>query len=1092
MRKIVGLLSALCLFDGASALAQDSTFYFRLNFERPAGVTAKGISEGHLTVPDLYVGETVGIQGTYAGGDGNVSWRNSGSPLPSGLSLSGTGFLGGVPLAAGTYGGISFELTDTLNSTFTVKPGTIRVYDQLSIAPVVSRIVVGKNASIDLNINGGKSPYTASISGGMLPNGMTLSGTKIRGTATSKGNINSEIRVVDSNGKDKTTDVLIEVYDALFATSAITDGYIGVPYSGTVTASGGENPYVWYLSSGTQPKGLTFQSDGRLVGTPEITGKFDMVARVADGTSQFFSLPISLGVYELPTINTAFVPDIYVGESFLFDMSGTGGKSPVAWSGSNLPSGLAINSTGRISGVATAKEAVSTTIRLTDSNGRIASKSFTLSTYNQLAMSAKTFADAYVGVAYDAADGQPPALSGGKSPIAWSATGLPAGMTINGSNGQISGVPTVVADSTVTISATDANSKTVSKKYGLSTRGALALQAKAYSDPYVGVAYTTSEGAAPAVSGGKAPYAWSATKLPQGMTINSATGVISGVPTSDAAVASTITVTDANSKSVSRAYDFAVRPNFVISSVTLNPAVAGITNVNHQFIVSGGKPGYTWSSTGKMPAGVTLSSAGLLSGVPTVANNYVFSVVATDANARSTSLELTYTVTAPSICALPWGGSLAHGASVSAYQVASVAWDGTCSPETRTCSNGTLSGSFTNSSCVKATPTNCTAPWGGTVNHGASITAYQSASVPSTGTCTPQTRTCTNGTLSGSYANSSCVKNCSTPWGATVNHGASTTAYQTATVAWNGTCTAETRTCSNGALSGTFANGSCAKATPANCTTPWGVAVNHGSSVTAFQTATVAWDGTCTSQSRTCTDGVLSGTYSNSACAKATPLNCTAPWGGTVNHGSSITAFQTASVPSDGTCTSQSRTCTNGVLSGSYTNGSCVQNCSTPWGAAVNHGAAVTAYQAATVAWNATCTSQSRACSNGTLSGTYANKACTVTAPLNCTDPWGVALAHGSSVTAYQAATVPYGSTCASQARTCTNGVVSGSYASKTCVVTAPKDCGSVKHGASATFYSRLQSSVPCSNVSQRRTCTNGVLSGSASYSYTTCFENSR
>lgn len=50
----------------------------------------------------------------------------------------------------------------------------------------------------------------------------------------------------------------------------------------------------------------------------------------------------------------------------------------------------------------------------------------------------------------------------------------------------------------------------------------------------------------------------------------------------------------------------------------------------------------------------------------------------------------------------------------------------------------------------------CTAPWGATVSHGSSVTAYQSASVTSPATCTSQTRTCNDGTLSGTYTNQNC------------------------------------------------------------------------------------------------------------------------------------------------------------------------------------------------------------------------------------------------------------------------------------------------------------------------------------------------
>jgi hypothetical protein len=101
-------------------------------------------------------------------------------------------------------------------------------------------------------------------------------------------------------------------------------------------------------------------------------------------------------------------------------------------------------------------------------------------------------------------------------------------------------------------------------------------------------------------------------------------------------------------------------------------------------------------------------------------------------------------------CNLPWGGTVAHGASVTAY-VASAGTPG-CTSQTRTCTNGVLSGSYTAQSCTAG----CSLPWGGYIASGASVTAYQNPSAP----CTSQTRTCTAGSLSGSYTNQSCAAGC--------------------------------------------------------------------------------------------------------------------------------------------------------------------------------------------------------------------------------------------------------------------------------------------------------------------------------------------
>jgi hypothetical protein len=90
------------------------------------------------------------------------------------------------------------------------------------------------------------------------------------------------------------------------------------------------------------------------------------------------------------------------------------------------------------------------------------------------------------------------------------------------------------------------------------------------------------------------------------------------------------------------------------------------------------------------------------------------------------------------------------------------------------------------------------------------------------------------------------------------------------------------------------------------------------------------------------------------------------------------------------------------------------------------------------VPFGSSCISQTRTCSGSTLTGSYTNQACSVQAPSNCNLPWGGQISHGSSVTAYQSSSVPFGSTCASQTRTCNNGLLSGSYTRSSCSVQPP------------------------------------------------------
>ncbi|MBK8013519.1 MAG: hypothetical protein IPK13_19460 [Deltaproteobacteria bacterium] len=457
----------------------------------------------------------------------------------------------------------------------------------------------------------------------------------------------------------------------------------------------------------------------------------------------------------------------------------------------------------------------------------------------------------------------------------------------------------------------------------------------------------------------------------------------------------------------------------------------------------------------------------------------------------------------PVQCGSPAGGTMEVGENREFFSRASVAFGDSCSNyrRVRVCqANGQLSedSSFRYAACATGTPSACALPWGGSLAHGASTSAYREGTVPYGGQCAMETRTCNNGTLSGSYRNDNCnvspASGCALPWGGNISNGESRTAYQRSTVPFGEQCISETRVCNNGALSGSYGNPGCTVSPANGCALPWGGSISNGESRTAFQASSVSYGSSCVSETRTCNNGVLSGGFTKASCVVGQPASCTLPWGGSIAHGDRRTAYQASSVPYGASCVSEERVCDNGRLSGSYGRQSCVvgsaRNCTLPWGGSIAHGEQRTAYQASSVPFGSTCVSEQRVCNDGTLSGSYSRASCTETAPRTCTAPWGGTLAHGDRVTAYSTSSVPYGSTCSTEERVCSNGTLSGSYRQRTCTVTPPRDCRdpwgrTLAHGASVTAY-RL-SSVPPGQQCQpeQRTCNNGSLSGS--YTKETC-----
>ena len=71
--------------------------------------------------------------------------------------------------------------------------------------------------------------------------------------------------------------------DLVINPATLTDGTFGTAYSASLSATGGDGSYVFALSGGALPAGITLSGDGVLSGTPSDTGTFNFTASVLDG-----------------------------------------------------------------------------------------------------------------------------------------------------------------------------------------------------------------------------------------------------------------------------------------------------------------------------------------------------------------------------------------------------------------------------------------------------------------------------------------------------------------------------------------------------------------------------------------------------------------------------------------------------------------------------------------------------------------------------------------------------------------------------------------------------------------------------------------
>jgi hypothetical protein len=127
--------------------------------------------------------------------------------------------------------------------------------------------------------------------------------------------------------------------------------------------------------------------------------------------------------------------------------------------------------------------------------------------------------------------------------------------------------------------------------------------------------------------------------------------LLSGTPTTAGTYTFTVTATDNASNSGSRSYNPTISSGGV--TITVNPTTVPNgtvgTSYSQTITASGGTSPYTYSTTpSTLPPGLALSSAGLLSGTPTTAGTYNFTITATDSASHTGSRAYSPTISTSS------------------------------------------------------------------------------------------------------------------------------------------------------------------------------------------------------------------------------------------------------------------------------------------------------------------------------------------------------------------------------------------------------------------------------------------------------------
>jgi large repetitive protein len=328
------------------------------------------------------------------------------------------------------------------------------------------------------------------------------------------------------------------------STPALADGSVGVPYTRTLTAEGGEGPYTFTVASGALPDGITLDPTGLLAGVPTASGLFSFTVTAAD-TYTCTAPPKAYTLRVCPTI-TVTNPAIAVGAvNALFSQAFTssGGTAPVTFAtASALPAGLGLAADGTLSGIPTQTGAFPITVTATDANGCAGT-----STVYSLVIGCQAIVVSNPAIATGTVNvyfGQTFTQGGGLDPVTFStASALPTGLTL-AANGVLSGIPTQSGSFPITVTATDRNGCAgTGPTYTL----VVSCQLISVTNPVVSTGTAGAPFSQPFTSsGGIAPVTFSTTSaLPTGLTL-AVDGLLSGTPTVSGTFPITVTATDKN------------------------------------------------------------------------------------------------------------------------------------------------------------------------------------------------------------------------------------------------------------------------------------------------------------------------------------------------------------------------------------------------------------------------------------------------------------------------------------------------------------------------------------------------------------------
>jgi subtilase family serine protease len=662
---VAGAGTATITAHDASGASGSATFSYNV----PTVVTVTSPGAQSWTVNTAVSSLTV-----HASDTGGQTLTFSATGLPAGLSISSSGVISGTPTAAGS-GTATVNVQDTSGSTGSTTFSYTVVPLVTVTSPGAQTWTQGSTISSLAIQASDSSSEQLTFSATGLPAGLSISSSGvITGKPTSSGTGSITVTAQDTSGGSgsatfsytvSTTVVTVTSPGAQSWTQNSAISSLAIQGSDT-----GSGQTLTYSATGL-PAGLSISSAGAITGTPTADGSGSIKVTATDGNGSTGSATFS---YTVATVVTVTQP---ASQSWSQDQSivpltvtahDSDSNQSLTFSSSNLPAGLSIWSSGVIAGTPTQDGSGSITVKAQDGTGSFATTTFsytiaTVITVVNPGSQSWTQNAAITPITVAGSD------SDSSQTLTYGATGLPSGLSISATTGQISGTPTPDGSGSITVTATDGTGSvgstsffyTVNTVVGVTSPGSQSWTQDVSISP---VAVTASD------TDSSQQLTYGATGLPAGLTIDRTSGVISGSPTQDGSGSITVTATDGTGSAGSTTFSYTVATGIIVTSPGPQSwsQSEAITPLQIAGSDTDSSKTLTYSSS-DLPAGLSVSTAGVISGTPSTDGSGSITITATDGTPSEGSVTFAYVVNTVITVTSPGSQSWTQNSSITPVTV---------------------------------------------------------------------------------------------------------------------------------------------------------------------------------------------------------------------------------------------------------------------------------------------------------------------------------------------------------------------------------------------------------------------------------------